>query len=65
MNISAQDTPRPASHHKRGSFALEGQRAGNLRQELEDEREGNKGEGRGICAGGGSRGLLLGREEMA
>ena len=49
---SAQDTPRPSSQHKGDLFAPEGQRAGNKRQtqEIEDEGEGNKGEGKGYLS---------------
>jgi hypothetical protein len=50
--VSAQDSPRPGCQHRGDSFALEGQRAGNKRQEVEDGGEGNEGEGRGVCAAG-------------
>lgn len=65
MKVSAPDSPRPGSQHEGDLFALEGQRPGNKRQEIEDGGEGNEGEGRVFVLVGGGKGLLLGREETA
>jgi len=56
----AQDTPRPSSQHKGNLFVPEGQRAGNKRQrqEIEDEGEGGRSQGRqgrNFCPGCGAK----------